>query len=74
MSKDTCSADIARLEKSLVAALKLADLAYHAAMRYSGDGGHAHPSLALMEISLRSLRQSNDAARYARHALSCVAP
>lgn len=58
------------LEHSLEDALKLVRYARSAVSRtFEGDGGGAHPSLALMEISLRALNQANDAARYARHAL-----
>lgn len=71
----SASAAIYEFEQSLVGALKLVRLAHSSVSRtFEGDGGDAHPSLGLMEISQRALRQADDAARYARHALSAVVP
>lgn len=71
----SASAAIYDFEQSLVDALKLVRLAHSNVSRtFEGDGGGAHPSLGLMEISQRALNQANDAARYARHALSAVVP
>lgn len=71
----SASAAIYDFEQSLVDAIKLVRLAHSSVSRtFEGDGGSAHPSLGLMEISQRALNQANDAARYARHALSAVVP
>lgn len=71
----SAAAAIHEFEQSLVDALKLVRLAHSSVSRtFEGDGGGAHPSLGLMEISQRALHQADDAARYARHALSAVVP
>lgn len=69
----SASAAIYEFEQSLKSARKLILIAHSTVMRtFAEDGGGAHPSLALMEISMRAFHQSDDAARYARHALSAI--
>lgn len=67
--------DIARLEEALKPVLKLAELTHSSVMRASerigviNETGAAHACLGLMEVSVRALRQANDAARYSRHSM-----
>ena len=60
-------ASIKRLEKAFKKVQELAHRAHTDAMGLTD--GPAPPSLALMDLAVRSLNQANDAARYARHAL-----
>jgi len=64
----SASSDIYRLEQVLESAIKLAEIARSSVGRTLSDGP-SHPSLALMDLSVRALRQANDAARWSRHAL-----
>lgn len=62
-------------EKAIQSALETARSAHRVAMLKRGwERGEAHPSLALMEVCVRSLVQANDAARYARHSLLFINP
>lgn len=65
--------DIASLEAAINQVIKQARLVHNRTMREQED---IHPSspLALMELSVRSLSQADDAARYARHALGGPLP
>lgn len=68
--------DIVRLEEALKRVLPLARIAHHSAMRASEEIGEKHHTgachacVALMGIAARSLNEGNDAARFARHAIT----
>lgn len=67
------SQDIYEAETALKHAQELIRRAHNSTMRHFSDGP-AHPSIALMELSVRAVGQANDAARYARQALSAAMP
>jgi hypothetical protein len=69
----TATEEIAELEADIKTTLTKARAAHNRVMREQED---VHPSsaIALMELSVRSLAQADDAARFARHALGGPLP
>ncbi len=65
--------EIRNLEKVLESALEQARLVRSAVARQF-DGAPSHPSIALIDLSVRAVSQANDAARWARHHLNVAVP
>lgn len=69
MSLETVTNELRLVEALLESALREARLVHRSIHIHYENDGPAHPAIAMMELGVRSAAQSNDAVRWARHAM-----